>query len=45
VAQKSASKEKMRRVVFMGSPEKWWQVAQVCMVIKRVRLIGLDIIN
>jgi hypothetical protein len=45
VAQKSANKEKMRRVVFMGSPEKWWQAAQVCVVIKRVRLIGLGIIN
>jgi hypothetical protein len=29
----------------MDFPEKWWQAAQVSVVIKRGRLIGLGIIN
>jgi hypothetical protein len=45
VAQKSANNEKIRRVVFMGIPEKRLQVQQVFVGAKRCRLIGLAIIN
>jgi len=45
VAQKSANNEKIRRVDFMGIPEKRLQVQQVFVGAQRCRLIGLAIIN
>jgi hypothetical protein len=45
VAQKSANNEKIRRVDFMGIPEKWLQVKQESVGTTRGRLIGLGIIN